>query len=119
VDSVRTALRDSEARHERSEEQHRLRDGQFTRIGAIAKVFAREGANVVVHGRDIGALASVRHDIESAGDRVIQVVADVTEFNEIEFARCQIENLFGPVDILVANDGGSFTPVVSEYSVDG
>jgi NAD(P)-dependent dehydrogenase (short-subunit alcohol dehydrogenase family) len=67
--------------------------GSSRGIGAAsAKGFAREGANVVVHGRDIGALTSVRHDIEAAGDRVSQVVADVTEFNEIEFARCQIEN---------------------------
>jgi NAD(P)-dependent dehydrogenase (short-subunit alcohol dehydrogenase family) len=42
--------------------------GSSRGIGAAnAKVFAREGANVVVHGRDIGALASVRHDIEAAG----------------------------------------------------
>jgi 3-oxoacyl-[acyl-carrier protein] reductase len=42
--------------------------GSSRGIGAaIAKVFARDGANVVVHGRDIGALASVRHDIEAAG----------------------------------------------------
>jgi 3-oxoacyl-[acyl-carrier protein] reductase len=42
--------------------------GRSSSIGAaIAKVFARDGANVVVHGRDIGALASVRHDIEAAG----------------------------------------------------
>jgi short chain dehydrogenase len=55
--------------------------GRSSSIGAaIAKVFARDGANVVVHGRDIGALASVRHDIEAACDR--------TEFNEIEIARC-------------------------------
>jgi 3-oxoacyl-[acyl-carrier protein] reductase len=42
--------------------------GSSRGIGAAsANVFARDGANVVVHGRDIEALASVRHDIEAAG----------------------------------------------------
>ena len=40
----------------------------------------------------------------------MQVSGDVTNFADVEAARLQIENEFGPVDILVANAGGSFTP---------
>jgi 3-oxoacyl-[acyl-carrier protein] reductase len=39
----------------------------------------------------------------------MQVIADVTGFEEIEAMRRQIEQTFGPIDILAANAGGSFT----------
>lgn len=75
----------------------------------IARLFAQEGARVVVHGRDEQALAAVQTEIEQAGGTVMQVAADLTRFVEIETMRQQIERTFGPVDILVANAGGSFT----------
>jgi 3-oxoacyl-[acyl-carrier protein] reductase len=78
--------------------------------GAIAKLYAQHGAKVVVHGRDGAALSSVRREIELAGGRAMQVSGDVTSFSDIEAARLRIEAGFGPVDILVANAGGSFTP---------
>src|SRR6266404_8870862 len=84
--------------------------GSSRGIGAaIAKLFAEEGAKVVVHGRDAEALSAIRTDIERAGGRAIQVVADVTKFADIEAMRRQIEKELGPIDILVANAGGSFT----------
>ncbi|MFN8440536.1 MAG: SDR family NAD(P)-dependent oxidoreductase [Caldilineaceae bacterium] len=84
--------------------------GSSRGIGAgIAKLFAKQGAKVVVHGRDQEALVSVQHEIEQEGGRAIQVVADMTHFAEIETARQRVEAEFGPIDILVANAGGSFT----------
>ena len=76
---------------------------------AIARLFAKEGSKVALHGRDSAALSDVRTDIESRGGTAIQVVADVTRFTEIEAMRRQVEQAFGPIDILVANAGGSFT----------
>ena len=37
----------------------------------------------------------------------MQVSGDVTNFSDVEAARLRIEGEFGPVDILVANAGGS------------
>ena len=79
-------------------------------IGAgIAQLFAKQGAKVVVHGRDEAALATVKAGIEKDGGTATLVVADVTKFAEIETMQRQIEREFGPIDILVANAGGSFT----------
>ncbi len=84
--------------------------GSSRGIGAaIAKLFAQQGAKVVVHGRDTTALSAVQAEIERAGGKAMHVVADVTKFTEIEAMRRQIEQEFGPIDILVANAGGSFT----------
>jgi 3-oxoacyl-[acyl-carrier protein] reductase len=80
--------------------------GSSRGIGAaIARLFAQEGAKVVVHGRDTNAISSVQADIERAGGKVMCVTADITKFGEIESMRHRIEETFGPVDILVANAG--------------
>lgn len=76
---------------------------------AIAQLFGEEGATVVVHGRDRQALSAVCSRIECAGGRAMQVTADVTKFAEIEAMRRAIEAELGPIEILVANAGGSFT----------
>ena len=78
--------------------------GSSRGIGAaIATLFAREGARVVVHGRDRAALSAVRSRIEQDGGKALDVAGDVTNFAEIEAMRQQIEGEFGPVDVLVAN----------------
>ena len=84
--------------------------GSSRGIGAgIARVFAAEGANVVVHGRDQAALSAVAADIERAGGCVRHVIGDVTKSADLDAMRATIEQAFGPVDVLVANAGGSPT----------
>ena len=85
--------------------------GSSRGIGAaIARLFAQEGAKVAVHGRDVKALAAVREEIEGEGGTAIAVAADITKFTEIEAMRRTIERDLGPIDIIVANAGGSFSP---------
>lgn len=82
--------------------------GSSRGIGAaIAVLFARHGASVVLHGRDTEALAAVRARIEADGGRAMAVTADVTRLAELQEARARIEQEYGPVDVLVANAGGS------------
>jgi 3-oxoacyl-[acyl-carrier protein] reductase len=76
---------------------------------AIARLFAREGARVAVHGRDRAALSAVRSQIEREGGKALDVAGDLTHFADIEEMRQRIEQEFGPVEILIANAGGSFT----------
>jgi 3-oxoacyl-[acyl-carrier protein] reductase len=85
--------------------------GSSRGIGAaIARLFARHGAQVAVHGRDAAALAAVRADVERTGVRSLHVIADVTRFPEIEMMRRRVEYQLGPLDIVVANAGASLTP---------
>ena len=82
--------------------------GSSRGIGAtIARRFAREGAKVVVHGRDAAAMSAVRKDIEQAGGRAIDVAADVRKLDELEGMVARAERELGPIDILVANAGGN------------
>src|SRR5579859_2845005 len=85
--------------------------GSSRGIGAaIAKVFAARGASVVVHGRDADAVLAVRAQIDQTGGRAIAEIADLTRYEQVEAMRDSIEQRFGPVDILVANAGGSPVP---------
>jgi 3-oxoacyl-[acyl-carrier protein] reductase len=85
--------------------------GSSRGIGAaIAAEFARRGAAVAVHGRDKAATADVAAAITSDGGKAIAVTGDVTDFGQVESVRRQVEGAWGPIDLLVANAGGSFTP---------
>lgn len=85
--------------------------GSSRGIGAaIARRFAAVGAAVVVHGRDPEAVAIVQAQIATAGGTVISVLADLTDFKQIEAMRTTIEDELGPVELLVANAGGNPIP---------
>lgn len=82
--------------------------GSSRGIGAaIARLFAAEAAIVAVHGRDNDAIDHVRKSIESAGGQAIGVRADLTDFDQVEAVRGEIEALAGPVDLLIANAGAT------------
>jgi 3-oxoacyl-[acyl-carrier protein] reductase len=82
--------------------------GSSRGIGAaIARLFAERGAAVIVHGRDRDAVRTVVGDIEKSGGRALVAIADLTRYDQIEAMRDSIEERLGPIDILVANAGGS------------
>jgi 3-oxoacyl-[acyl-carrier protein] reductase len=85
--------------------------GSSRGIGAaIARLFARHGAAVVVHGRDEAAVTAVTLDIEAGGGRALAVTGDLTDAALVAGLRAQVERALGPIDILVANAGGSPVP---------
>jgi len=66
--------------------------GSSRGIGAsIAKLFAKEGAQVAVHGRDESALEKTRNEIEAEGLSVVAVSGDVTRSTDLEQMRAAIE----------------------------
>ncbi len=71
----------------------------------IARVLAREGANVVVMGRHADEVESVSRAIEAGGGRALPIVADVTDWPSLEAMTRRTVDHFGGVDILVNNAG--------------
>jgi 3-oxoacyl-[acyl-carrier protein] reductase len=74
---------------------------------AIAVLFARSGASVALHGRDTGALARVQEEITADGGRAVVLTADLTDADEVERLRGEVEEAVGTPDVLVANAGGN------------
>src|SRR6266545_2476506 len=72
-------------------------------IGAAScRLLAASGARVVVNGREPAAIEATVDGIRSRGGRAIGVAADCTDFAAIERMRGQVEQEFGPVDVLAA-----------------
>jgi 3-oxoacyl-[acyl-carrier protein] reductase len=93
------------------EGQVALVTGSSRGIGAaIATGLARRGVAVAVHGRDREAVSDMVAAVTRDGGKAIGVTGDLTGFGPVEAIRGQVEANLGPVDILVANAGGSFTP---------
>ena len=84
--------------------------GSSRGIGAaIAERFAREGAQVALHGRDEAALEKVRARIAAGngGGGVAAFTAELTSQEGVDGLRDAVEEAFGPLDVVVANAGGS------------
>jgi len=74
---------------------------------ATAQVLVREGANVVVNGRDAEKLDTTVAELQSVGEgRVVGVQADLTVADEVETLVEETVEEFGGLDHLVTNAGG-------------
>jgi len=82
--------------------------GSSKGIGAaIAQTLAREGATVIVHGRDRALTESVAGAILARGGRAHAVCGDLTDDAAVARLVAEAQQLAGPIDILVNNAGGS------------
>ncbi len=81
--------------------------GAATGIGrAIALALAQAGAQVAVnHLARAAEAAAVAAQIESLGGRACVVEADVTKADELAAMVAQVQQTFGPVEVLVNNAG--------------
>jgi len=69
---------------------------------ATAKVFAREGAKVVITGRDEVTLREAEAQI---GNETLAIKADVVDVTTLDKVYKQVENKFGKIDVLIVNAG--------------
>ncbi len=79
-------------------------------LGAqFAKTLARAGAGVVLAGRRLERLKTLRAEIEAGGGDAHVVALDVTDHGSIKAAVAHAETETGTIDILVNNAGVSTT----------
>ena len=72
---------------------------------ATAKLFAREGAAVVITARREAELARVAREITEEGGTCIYIPGDVTKTDDVERVTAGTIDAFGRIDILVNNAG--------------
>ncbi len=86
-----------------------LRDGRCGAIGyGIATAFAKEGANIVITGRNVQKLEEAKEELERLyGIKVLPVQADVDKSDEseerVKHVVDEAINAFGRIDVLVNN----------------
>lgn len=94
-----------------------LADGSAGSIGyGIARAFAKEGANLVITGRNKQKLLDAQEELERLyGIRVLPVQADVTAGNNneetVDNVVQQAINTFGTIDVLINNAQASASGV--------
>lgn len=72
---------------------------------AIAKLFAAEGASVVMAARRKEALDEVANEINQAGGRTLAVPCDISKPDDPERLMTAAVDAFGKIDVLVNNAG--------------
>jgi NAD(P)-dependent dehydrogenase (short-subunit alcohol dehydrogenase family) len=88
------------------QEMTALITGSTSGIGrAIAEAFAREGACVVVSGRDQGRGRETVEHIQRAGGTAAFVRGDLSTVAGARSLARQATSAFGAIDILVSNAG--------------
>lgn len=73
---------------------------------SVALELAREGATVIICGRDKAQLASARNEIAEMGSNVLAISGDLSKPGDRASMIQQTLQKFGSVDILVTNTGG-------------
>lgn len=86
---------------------------------AIALLFARLGANVVICGRTQQKLDVVVEFARAKGASMVAQVTDIRDSEQIEALFGTAEAEFGPVDILINNAGGQFAQAAIDFSEKG
>lgn len=91
--------------------------GSSSGIGrGIALAYAREGAHVVITGRNDERISGVVGEIEAIGGKAVGLTADVARFAEVQTMIKQARKAFGNIDILVNNAGVFATQALHEMS---
>jgi NAD(P)-dependent dehydrogenase (short-subunit alcohol dehydrogenase family) len=101
--------------HHHLQGQKALVTGATSGIGrAIAFQLAREGAEVIVHGRDVVRGKETIEAINSAGGRTRFVAADLSDPAEIRHLSEEV----GAIDILVNNAGFSVAGPTADLTIE-
>lgn len=82
--------------------------GATSGIGEVtARLFAREGARVVLAARSREKGEAIAAEIAAAGGTALYVATDVTDPASVEACFARVDETFGRLDVLFANAGGS------------
>jgi NAD(P)-dependent dehydrogenase (short-subunit alcohol dehydrogenase family) len=94
--------------------------GSSSGIGlGIAEEFARQGARVMLNGRNAEKLAAAREGIIAAGGVAEVAACDVRDYEAVVAALQRTRELWDEIDILVCGAAGNFPAPVTGMSANG
>ncbi len=84
---------------------------------AAARIFAAEGANVVLAARSEDRIGEIAGEIEAAGGRALAVACDVAEHASVARAVQMAVEAYGALDVLI-NNAGMIDPIGHLAEID-
>lgn len=84
----------------------------------IALLFGREGADVGILDLNKELAESVAGEIRGMGRRSVAVIADVSNWDQVQSAVNEVTNSLGPIGVLVNNAGIDTTSTVVDMPVE-
>ncbi|RSK29035.1 2,4-dienoyl-CoA reductase [Bacillus sp. HMF5848] len=85
----------------------------------MAMQFAKEGANVVITGRQLDKLEEAKKEIEQQPGQVLCVTMDVRNVDDVNRMVQEADEVFGRIDALVNNAAGNFICPAEDLSFNG
>lgn len=85
----------------------------------MAKEFVKQGAKVVITGRNLERLQNAKSEIEAFGDQIETFQMDVREVDHVQAMVEFTVNKFGRIDSLVNNAAGNFLVHAEKLSPNG
>ncbi|MBP0724726.1 2,4-dienoyl-CoA reductase [Bacillus sp. RG28] len=86
---------------------------------AMAKRFAKDGANVVITGRNLDTLLETKSEIEQFEGQILPFQMDVREIEHVKLMVQKVDETFGRIDFLVNNAAGNFICAAEDLSANG
>jgi len=86
---------------------------------AMAKRFAKDGANVVITGRNLDTLMETKSEIEQFDGQILPFQMDVREIEHVKQMVQKVDETFGRIDFLVNNAAGNFICAAEDLSANG
>jgi NAD(P)-dependent dehydrogenase (short-subunit alcohol dehydrogenase family) len=80
---------------------------------ATARLYGERGANVGLIARGQAGLDGAVGDVVQAGGKALAVSADVADYEQVQEAARQVEELFGPIDVWI---NVAFTSVFAPFA---
>ena len=92
--------------------------GSTQNIGkGIVKLFAEEGAKVVIVGRNVKGGLAVKDEIRKNGGDALFIQSDVTKVDEVRSLVSETLKTYKKIDVLVNNVGGDEFGKVSDHTI--
>jgi len=85
---------------------------------AAARLFAENGAKVVLAARSAEKLAAIAEDLQAKGREVLAIPTDIRKRDEVIRMIKRAEERYGRIDILINNAGQAAAGTVAEVDVE-
>ena len=79
---------------------------------ATARAFGARGAQVALLARGRAGLDGAAKDVENAGGNALAIPTDVADYDQVDAAAGQVEEVFGPIDVWI---NVAFTSVFAPF----